>query len=131
MMWRSVSTKSWIIVGASSDKRKRRDQVAGGADLMEPHDRLADPVGEREQRAGLRMAPVVRAQFQRRAGAGSPLADGVQLDGHLVAGRSLVQRQQMSAMANDIDTGAVLERSRFAVGADQSRSTGTGFMAPR
>ena len=100
---------------------KRRDQLAGGVDLVEPDDRPIHPIGEREHRPGLRMAPVMGAQLQRRVGAGAPLADGFQLHRHLVAGRRLVQRQQMSAMAHDVDAGAVLERPRFAVGADQSR----------
>jgi hypothetical protein len=64
-------------------------EVARRIDLMKPDERLIHRVGEREQRAGPRMAAVMRTELDRRVGAGRPLADGLELHRQLVAGRRL------------------------------------------
>src|SRR5262249_5321116 len=101
--------------------RKGPHEIAGGIDLVELDDRLTHGVCEREQRAGLRMAPVMRAEAKGLFGARLPLPDGVELHGHFVARICLVEGKQMAAMANDADEGTVLERTRTVARVEECR----------
>lgn len=67
------------------------------------------------------MMPVMCPEMDRALGSSGPGTQRLQLHGELVARRGIVQGEQAAGMADDVDEGAVPERSRRIAFAQNGR----------
>ncbi len=120
--------KSWIMVGMA--RAIEKDLVT----LPEAPISWNSTVGASIPYASVNSAPVLgwrRLCAPRLIGLsvpGLPFADRVEVHRQFIAGGCFVERQEVTAVAQDADEGTVLERARIAAPGDELRIDRTGWV---